>query len=112
MLYTLDLFMTQPVEWINRYEWRQLTELEICAFGLFHLYMGAAMGIDFSFLPSGAKDGKTGKWQDGLAFYHELDAWSKAYETNVMIPDEKNYETAKHTRDLLCATTPRSYTLF
>lgn len=31
MLYTLTLFALEPVRWINRYEWRKLTDLEICA---------------------------------------------------------------------------------
>jgi hypothetical protein len=29
MLYTLSLFMTQPREWVERYEWRKFTELEV-----------------------------------------------------------------------------------
>ena len=33
MLYTLSLFLNQPVEWINKYEWRQLTDLESLRYG-------------------------------------------------------------------------------
>ncbi|KAL2414256.1 ER-bound oxygenase mpaB' [Exophiala dermatitidis] len=101
MLYTLSLFLNQPVEWINRYEWRQLTDLEICAMGVFHKAMGDAMDISFEALPSYS----TG-WKDGLHFYRELDAWAKQYEKNHMIPDKKNYDTAVETRKLLLSTYP------
>jgi hypothetical protein len=31
LLYTLALFVLEPITWINTYEWRELTELELCA---------------------------------------------------------------------------------
>jgi hypothetical protein len=31
MLYTLSLFVLEPVRWVKRYEWREMTEMEICA---------------------------------------------------------------------------------
>jgi len=31
MLYTLALFVLEPISWIKQYEWRELTDLEICA---------------------------------------------------------------------------------
>ena len=33
LLYTLSLFALEPVRWINRYEWRTLTDTERCAIG-------------------------------------------------------------------------------
>ena len=107
MLYTLALFLNQPLEWIHRYEWRRLTEAEICALGVFHLYMGKSMEIDLSVLPSGPKDGKEGTWRDGIHFYDELDQWAKEYEVKAMVPAQVNYDTAVHTRSLLLMTNPR-----
>ncbi|KAH0843092.1 hypothetical protein AYO21_08792 [Fonsecaea monophora] len=101
MLYTLSLFLTQPVEWINKYEWRQLTDLEVCAMGVFHKAMGDGMEISFEKLPSYS----TG-WKDGLHFYRELDTWSKQYEETYMVPHQKNYDTAVQTRNLLLSTHP------
>jgi hypothetical protein len=95
MLYTLSLFLNQPVEWINKYEWRQLTDLEICAMGVFHKAMGDGMNISFKDLPSYPK------WKDGLHFYRELDTWAKQYEVKCMVPNKKNYDTAVQTRRLL-----------
>jgi len=31
LLYTLSLFAVEPERWINRFEWRSLTEMELCA---------------------------------------------------------------------------------
>lgn len=101
MLYTLSLFLNQPVEWINKYEWRQLTDLEICAMGVFHKAMGDGMNISFEKLPSSS----TG-WKDGLHFYRELDTWAKEYEKTSMVPDQKNFDTAVQTRNLLLSTYP------
>ena len=101
LLYTLSLFLNQPVEWINRYEWRQLSDLEVCALGVFHKAMGDGMQISYEVLPSYS----TG-WKDGLHFYRELDTWSKEYERQYMVPHRKNYDTAVETRKLLLSTYP------
>ena len=101
MLYTLALFMNSPVEMINKYEWRSLTEMEVCAFATFHKSMGDAMDIKYDVLP-GRKTG----WKDGLQFYRELDEWAKDYEKRHMVPAEDNYNTAIKTKDLLLSTVP------
>jgi len=31
MLYTLSLFALEPIRWVNRYEWREMTPMEVCA---------------------------------------------------------------------------------
>jgi hypothetical protein len=31
MLYTLSVFITEPIRWINDYEWRPMTDMEVCA---------------------------------------------------------------------------------
>lgn len=101
MLFTLGLFMNCPVKWINQYEWRQLTPMEVCALATFHKEMGDAMHISYDVLPSS----KTG-WRDGLHFYEELDAWSEAYEKKHMVPNEDCFETAMATKTLFLSTLP------
>ncbi len=101
MLYTLSLFLNQPVEWINKYEWRQLSDLEVCAMGVFHKAMGDGMKISFEKLPSYS----TG-WKDGLQFFRELNSWAKQYEKDRMVPHQKNYDTAVQTRQLLLSQYP------
>ncbi|KAL1955128.1 hypothetical protein VTO42DRAFT_8992 [Malbranchea cinnamomea] len=102
MLYTLSLFALEPVRWVERYEWRKLSDLEKCAMGTFWKSMGDAMEISFEKLPSS----RTG-WRDGLHFWEELDAWSRAYEEGKMIPDENNKITADATVNVLLWDIPK-----
>ncbi|KAJ9652114.1 hypothetical protein H2198_008642 [Neophaeococcomyces mojaviensis] len=101
MLYTLALFMNHPCEWINKYEWRRMTDMEVCAVATFHKSMGEAMNIQFDVLP-GSRTG----WTDGLQFYRELDAWAKQYEEKHMVPHKDNYNTAIKSKYLLFSTIP------
>lgn len=101
MLYTLALFMTQPVRWVDRYEWRRVTELERCAMGVWHKSMGDGMQIGFQ-----ALEGSRRGWRDGLQFYDELAAWMERYEREMMRPHRDNYHTAVQTRVLLMSTLP------
>jgi hypothetical protein len=101
LLYTLSLFLLEPIRWIKEHEWRELTEMEIAAMGLFWLKVGQGMKIDFSCLP-GSKDG----WKDGGVFMSELKAWMDGYEEKNMVPAESNKETADCTTDLLLYPVP------
>lgn len=117
MLYTLSLFMNSPPEWIAKYEWRQLTELELAAQGLFHRFFGEGLEIGYQdlddFRPEplpgqSAAEAEQRTWRsDGLAFYSSLDQWSKAYEERCMLPHEDNYKTAIKTLDLLNSIYPK-----
>ncbi|KAI4730291.1 hypothetical protein E4T49_01917 [Aureobasidium sp. EXF-10728] len=104
MLYTLSLFLLEPIRWIERFEWRQLTELEIAAMGLFWLKVGQGMKLDFSCLP-GSKTG----WKDGLQFTRELEAWCDQYEEEYMVPAQSNKDTADCTTELLLYAVPAAY---
>jgi hypothetical protein len=101
MLYTLSLFALEPYRWVSRYEWRQLTDLEICALGTFWKAHGNAMNISYEDLPS------NGKWTSGLQFFRELEAWSEKYEAAHMIPSVDNRDTADRTTDLLLYDIPK-----
>ncbi|KAI4142140.1 MAG: hypothetical protein LQ340_007429, partial [Diploschistes diacapsis] len=47
MLYTLAAVATQPVVLINRWEWREITDEEICAIGTLYRGIGDALDIDY-----------------------------------------------------------------
>lgn len=38
MLYTLSLFILEVERWIRLYEWRKLTDMELCALYVFDSY--------------------------------------------------------------------------
>ena len=96
MLYTLSLFVLEPVRWVDRFEWRKMSDLEKCAMGTFWKSVGDAMEISYEKLPSYSRG-----WRDGLHFFEEIDAWSRAYEIGKMVPAESNRLVADGTVDVL-----------
>lgn len=102
MLYTLSLFATEPIRFINQYEWRQTTELERCAMGVFWKSIGDAMEIDYTnYLPSAA----TG-FRDGIHWLEEISEWAKQYEKKAMVPAQSNRDTADQTTAVLTFILP------
>ena len=89
MLYTLSVFALEPVRWVNTYEWRRFTDLELCATGTFWKAMGDKMQINYKALPSHASG-----WQDGLQWLTEIREWSEAYEQQNMVPKKSNHKLA------------------
>ncbi|KAJ5852302.1 uncharacterized protein N7529_011687 [Penicillium soppii] len=102
MLFTLALFALQPIRFINRLEWRNLSDLERCAIGTFWKSVGDALDISYDKLPSGKKG-----FTDGIQWLEEIDAWSEEYEAQCMVPDAKNRETADQTTAVLVYMLPK-----
>ncbi|KAL1646877.1 hypothetical protein SLS58_003012 [Diplodia intermedia] len=103
LLYTLALFALEPKSWINRYEWRKLTDLEICAIGTFWKSMGDAMEISYEHLPGAGKG-----WNDGIQWMDEVAEWSQGYEKKYMVPHQDNKKTADETTAMLLYDAPSS----
>ncbi|KAL4894010.1 hypothetical protein BDV59DRAFT_176635 [Aspergillus ambiguus] len=101
MLYTLGLFAIQPVRFIERFEWRTLSDLEKCAVGTFWKSLGDGLGISYDALPSG-KQG----WKDGLHWLEDISDWSDEYESRCMLPDRKNRTVADQTTAVLVYMLP------
>ncbi|EGD98185.1 hypothetical protein TESG_05571 [Trichophyton tonsurans CBS 112818] len=85
LLYTLGLFAYLPVQWVGKYDWRELTDMEKCALGTFWKDIGDCMEIDYSQLPS-FKSG----WKDGLHWLEEVTEWGDRYEEKNMVPCASN----------------------
>ncbi|KAH8808385.1 hypothetical protein F5884DRAFT_673284 [Xylogone sp. PMI_703] len=100
LLYTLSVFITEPISWVERYEWRPMNDMEICAFGTFWKSIGDSMGIDY-------KDLKNNAWRDGIEFYEDIRAWAKAYEEKYMVPAAPNKKTADELVPLLLFYVPQ-----
>lgn len=103
LLYTLSVFALEPVRWIGNYEWRQMSDLELCATGTFWKAIGDKMKIDFNPLPS-CKSG----WVDGLQWLQEVQVWSEEYERDNMIPAETNRKLALSHLKVIFINLPRS----
>ena len=102
MLYTLSLFALEPVQFINRYEWRQLTDMEKCAIGTFWKQIGDDMKISYHEL-----HGNDIGWSDGLEWLESIDVWSTRYEVQGMVPHPNNHTTANTTVDILLWALPQ-----
>ncbi|CEN61553.1 hypothetical protein ASPCAL08207 [Aspergillus calidoustus] len=85
LLHTLGDGLAEILNVVEREEWRQFTDVEKCALGIFHKNLGEDMGIPFDALPSSA-DG----WKDGLHFAVELVQWTIRYEQEVARPTATN----------------------
>lgn len=101
LLYTLSVFVTEPINWINQFEWRNLTDYEVCGIGTFWKSMGDAMEINFK----GVLKRET--WEDGLEFYEDLKEWAQNYEAKKMVPVASNKQTADELVPLLLHYIPR-----
>ena len=96
MVYTLSLFALEPMRWVKKYEWRELSEMEVCALGVLWKFWGESLKVPFQLLP-----GVAGGWKDGLAWIEELDVWSRAYEERYMVPAESNGKLAEATLKII-----------
>lgn len=104
MLFTLALFALEPIRFITRFEWRELSDLERCAIGTFWKSLGDGLGISYEALPSG----KTG-FRDGIHWLDEITVWSEEYEVKCMVPNIKNRETADQTTAVLVYMIPKPF---
>jgi len=94
-LYTLSLFALEPTRWINKYDWRQVTDTERCAIAIFWMAVGQKMGISYEVLPS-CKDG----WSSPLLWLDEIEAWSHGHEQRNVAPADTNTTLALSTTEL------------
>lgn len=103
LLYTLSVFITEPITWVQKYEWRPMTEMEICAIATFWKSIGDAMGIEY-----GGRLARS-EWADGLEFYADIKNWAEAYEVQYMVPAASNKTTADELVPLLLFYVPRAF---
>jgi hypothetical protein len=91
MLYTLSLFIIEPIRWINKYEWRTLTSIEEEARFVYWKEIGERMGIEN--IPLTLK---------------EIEKWSIDYEIEHMIYSKDNQICGDATLALMLTLYPNS----
>lgn len=89
LLYTLSLFIFEPITFAEKYEWRSLTELEQQARFVFWTEVGARMGIED--IPKTRKD----LWN-----------WKEQYATENMVYAKSNDQVGALTMAILVAPIP------
>ncbi|OHF04671.1 hypothetical protein CORC01_00142 [Colletotrichum orchidophilum] len=95
-LYTLAVCITEPIHFMRFYEWRNFTDMEICAIGTHWKAIGDAMDIKYKgYLTQDS-------WANGIEFVEDITAWAKRYEIDAMKPAGTNIQAgAQLTRMLL-----------
>ena len=86
---------------MNKYEWRDFSEFELCASGTFWKSIGDKMEIDLSPLPSYQQG-----WADGLHWLKEVKIWSEQYEKDNMVPAITNRDLALSHLDVIIINSP------
>jgi hypothetical protein len=81
LLHTLGDGALEILHIIGNEEWRNLSDVEKCAVGIFHRNLGEDLEIPFTPL----KSFELG-WEDGLHFVTELIKWTEEYEKEVAKP--------------------------
>lgn len=99
-LYTLSVCVTEPIKFINTYEWRKLNDMEVNATGCFWKSLGDAMDIEYKGYLSKES------WKDGIEFVEDITAWAKSYEVEAMKPAESNVPLAQALMDMLLFYVP------
>lgn len=107
LLHTLGSGLVESLRIVDKGEWRKLTDVEICAIGIFHRNLGEDMEIPFTPLPS-----SPGGWRNGLHFAIELRDWTIQYETAVAKPVATNDQYVRVYVDSATSAMPRAITTF
>lgn len=84
MLYVLSTFILEPIRWIDRFGWRQLTEAERADILAYYRDLGRRMGIS-----------------DIPETLDAFDAFNRSYEDTQFRYAQSNAEIAKATMDLM-----------
>ena len=108
MLFTLAALMTQPVYLIEAWEWRPLTDIELCAMGTFYRAVAEALEIDHHrFLrPRKSATDMDGQQFNGLGFFYALAEWQRIYEARAMSYTAENKTLTKTAMDLFFCAVP------
>lgn len=107
LLHTLGDGAHEIMRTIRVEEWRPLTDVELCAVGVFHRAYGEDLEIPFDVLPS-AKEG----WRDGVHFVKELSDWTVQYEREVCRPNEPSDKYVRAYVDSLTNKLGKGVTVF
>lgn len=102
MLFTLGLFVLEPIRWTALYEWRDLTMFEKNAMAIFWRDLGNEMGISYECLVPYMRENK-----DALAWVEALQKWCSKYQEHHMVYAVSNTKLAHANVKLLLMDFPR-----
>ncbi|KAL5528659.1 hypothetical protein ACEPAF_7795 [Sanghuangporus sanghuang] len=83
-IYTMSLFVLEPIRWARLYGWRELLPIEQEAFFVLWKEIGYRMNI-----------------RDIPEMLQDLIDWTEKYEETAMVPAQSNYEVGQYTLDYI-----------
>jgi len=90
MLYVLSTFVYEPIDWLDRFGWRRMTDAERVAAFCFYREVGARMGI-----------------RDVPADYDGFLRFKRDYERETFRYSDTNRRIGEYTVELMCSWYPR-----
>ncbi|KAK1585226.1 uncharacterized protein LY79DRAFT_273977 [Colletotrichum navitas] len=99
-LYTLSVCITEPIRFMRLYEWRALTDMEVCAIGTHWKSIGDAMGIQYKGFLSQES------WADGIEFVDDITPWAARYEVDAMKPSKLNFQASSQLVEMMLFHVP------
>ncbi|KAF5022796.1 hypothetical protein F66182_5138 [Fusarium sp. NRRL 66182] len=101
LLYVLCRSMAEPIRFLSQYEYRELSDIEVAAFGTLWKYIGDMMEIDYKTVLQ--KD----EWADGVEFAEDVTRFGDEYEDRNLRPHQKVYDLGHILMDLLLQSHPK-----
>ncbi|KAF4975839.1 hypothetical protein FZEAL_7428 [Fusarium zealandicum] len=101
LLYVLYASMSEPVRFLNQYEWRKLTDMEMAALGTMWKYVGDMMEIEYKTLL------QKEKWTDGIEFLEDVSRWGEDYEDENLRPLKEVQDLGQVLMELLLNSHPK-----
>lgn len=108
-LYTLSLFILEPIHWARNYGWRALTPLEeeVSKHVVGAHRLKSQLGFTQALFVFWSEVGRKLNVENIPDTFDELREWSQIYEETKMIYAESNYQTSMHTMDFLLHRVPK-----
>jgi hypothetical protein len=103
LLYVLYASMAEPVRFLNLYEWRSLTDMEVNALGTLWKYVGDLMEIDYK------QELGNDQWRDGIDFMDAVRQWAEKYEDEHLLPSKQARAVGRVSLDLLLTSYPKAF---
>ncbi|KAF5518848.1 Mycophenolic acid synthesis protein B [Colletotrichum aenigma] len=100
-LYTLAVCVTEPTRFMQLYEWRSLTDMELCAIGTHWKALGDSMDIQYKGYLS------QDSWADGIEFARDITDWAKRYEIDAMKPHKNNIQASAQLMEMMIWHVPK-----
>ncbi|KAG8665598.1 hypothetical protein FPOAC2_10675 [Fusarium poae] len=101
LLYVLYASFAEPIRFLNQYEWRSLTDMEVAAISTLWKYVADMMDIDYKTILN-----KT-EWTDGIEFLEDVSLFASDYEDKYLRPTKEVQKLGDVLMEMLLDSYPK-----